>query len=251
MTGPPTLAATPRTAAPIVAAVPELWVEPVARYVERLVELCGPRLLAVTLYGPWPAASAGQGPTLSSVLVFDRMDLGILGDVGSEGHRFGRRGFAAPWVLTPTLIDRSRDTFPLELIEIVQQHVTPHGTDFFAGLALEAADVRLACERELRVLEIHLQRGVLTAGDNEEHLGRIGWHAVHSLLRVLAGLAWLSGRHEAAAPFELVATAEKLLARELPGVRRTLDHSDTAHRSKFQLLHADIQALGDTADRWP
>ena len=48
-----------------------------------------------------------------------------------------------------------------------------------------------------------------------------------------------------------VATAEKLLSRELPGVRRTLDHSDTAHWSKFNLLHADIQALGETADRWP
>jgi hypothetical protein len=231
--------------------VPEHWAEPVARYLERLAQLCGPRLLAVTFYGRWPAASAGQGPTVSSVAVFDRIDLSVLRAVGSEGHRFGRRGFTAPWVLTPALIESSRDSFPLELIEIVQHHTTPFGTDFFAGLAILPPDIRLACERELRVLEIHLQRGILTAGDDEEQLGRIAWHAVHSLLRVLAGLAWLSGRREPAAPFELVATAEKLLARELPGVRRTLDHSDTAHWSKFNLLHADIQALGETADRWP
>jgi len=251
MTLPAPITATASASAPSAAAVPELWAEPVARYVERLVELCGPRLLAVTLYGRWPEAPAGQGPTLASIAVFDRIDLGVLRAVGSEGHRFGRRGFAAPWVLTPTLIDRSRDTFPLELIEIVQQHVTPHGTDFFAGLAIEPADIRLACERELRVLEIHLQRGVLPAGDNEEQLGRIGTHALHTLLRVLTGLAWLSGQREPQPPFERVATAEKLLSRQLPGVRRTLDHSDTAYWSKFNLLHADIQALGETADRWP
>ena len=41
--------------------VPEQWAEPVAYYVERLVALCGSRLLAVTFYGPWPlAASQGQ-----------------------------------------------------------------------------------------------------------------------------------------------------------------------------------------------
>ncbi len=222
-----------------------------AGYIERLVALCGPRLLAVTLYGPWPVASAGQGPTLSSVAVFDRIDLDALAAVGSEGHRFGRQGIAAPWVLTPQLIDRSRDTFPLELIEIFEQHVTPHGTDFFVDLAIEATHVRLACERELRVLEIHMQRGVLTAGGNEEQLGRIAWHATHARLRVLSGLAWLSGQRQAERPFDRVATAEKLLGRNLPGVRRTLDNSDTAYRSKFNLLYADIQALGEMADRWP
>ncbi|HEX4142623.1 MAG TPA: hypothetical protein VHY91_03660 [Pirellulales bacterium] len=248
MTAPAPTPANPGVSA---ATVPEPWAEAVARYVERLAELCGPRLLAVTLYGRWPEAPAKRGPMLSSVAVFDRIDLATLRAVGREGHRFGRQGFAAPWVLTPTLIDRSRDTFPLELIEIVQQHTTPRGTEFFASLAIAPADVRLACERELRVLEIHLQRGVLTAGDDEEHLGRIGLHAVHALLRILNGLGWLSGRLEVMPPFELVAASEKLLSRELPGVRRALDHSDTAHWSKFNLLHADIQALGLAADRWP
>jgi hypothetical protein len=231
--------------------IPEDWTDPVAEYVERLVDLCGPRLLAVTLYGPWPLAAADKGPTLASVAVLDRVDLSALRRVGEEGYRFGRRGFAAPWVLTPATIDRSRDTFPLELIAIGQQHVTPHGADFFTDLALDPTHVRLACERELRVLGIHLERGVLSAGSDEEHLGRIGWHAVQSLIGVLRGLLWLTGQRNPLSPFNLVAASERLLDRELPGVRRTLDHSDTANWSKFEQLHADIQALGERADRWP
>ena len=92
---------------------------------------------------------------------------------------------------------------------------------------------------------------MLTAGDDEEQLGRIGHHALHPLMRVLGGLAWLAGRREAERPFEQLASIEKLLHRDLPGVRRTMDTSETAHRSKFKLLYADIQALGETADRWP
>ncbi|HTU24574.1 MAG TPA: hypothetical protein VMF30_04205 [Pirellulales bacterium] len=231
-------------------AVPPAWAEPVAWYVERLVALSGQRLEAITLYGHWPQEPARRGPTLSSVAVFDRIDLETLRRVGREGHRFGAWGFSAPWALTRTAIDRSRDTFPLELIEIVQRRAPLHGPDFFADLTIHPTHVRLACERELRVLEIHLQRGVLTAGDDEEHLGRVGAHALHTLLRILAGLAWLTGRYDYEGPFARVATAERLLDRELLGVRRTMDHSDTAYRHKFHLLHADIQALGDSADRW-
>jgi hypothetical protein len=231
-------------------AIPAPWVEPVAGYVERLVSLFGPRLLAATLYGPWPAAPDASGPTLASVAVFDRIDLEALRQFGQEGYRFGRQGFAAPWVLTPEGIESSRDTFPLELINIGQQHVTAHGRDFFGQLTIEPSHVRLACERELRVIGIHLERGVLTAGRDEEHLGRIVRHAGQSLGNVLRGLRWLAGQREAVGPFDLVAATEKLLGHELPGVRRTMDHSDTAYWSKFTQLHADIQALGQLADRW-
>jgi hypothetical protein len=232
-------------------AIPEHWAEPVAHYVERLVALCGPRLLGVTLYGPWRHQPAPSGPTLSSVVVFDRIDLEALRRVGEEGYRFGRQGLAAPWVLTPEGIDTSRDTFPLELIAIAAEHVTPHGTDYFGNLAIEPAHVRLACERELRVIEIHLERGLLTAGRDEEHLGRLVQHSGHSLLGVLRGLLWLNSQRKPLAPFELVGQSEKLLSRQLPGVRRSLDHADTAHWSKFQQFHADILALGRLADGWP
>jgi hypothetical protein len=220
-------------------------------YLARLGALCGPRLLSVAFYGPFDSHAAGAAGALTNAVIFDAVDLELLSRIAAEGARFGRAGIAAPWALTAALVDDSRDSFPLELIEIQQRHVTIFGPDFFSGLGFEPAHVRLQCERELKVIEIHLQRGLLAAAGDERLLGRVGLHLAQTLLRILRGLLWLGGDRVPRGGFELVAAVEPFVARGLPGVRRALDDSETASWSKFSDLHADVRALRDFADHLP
>jgi hypothetical protein len=222
--------------------------EPVARYVERLQTICGSDLLAVTFYGPLKAPLPGESAALANTAVFRTVDLELLARIARDGKRFGRSGIAAPWALTPQLIDESRDSFPLELWEIAQQHVCVYGQDYFADLVFEPAHVRLQCERELKVVEIHLQRGLLAAAGDERALGRLGRHLAHTLLRVLGGLAWLGGDREPRAIYDLVEKTEQSIGRELVGIRRLLDDSLAASWEEFAQLHADVQMLRETVD---
>ena len=93
---------------------------------------------------------------------------------------------AAPTVFTPAYLARSVDTFPLEFIEIQQQHVTVLGEDHFAPLVFEPAHVRLQCERELKVLEIGLQQGILVSQGRSESLKWLGDDVAERLLRACA-----------------------------------------------------------------
>ncbi len=221
----------------------------VADYVERLQAVCGPELLAVTFYGPLWRPAPGEPAALANASVFRSVDLAMLARIAHDGHRFGRCGIAAPWALTPELIEDSRDTFPLELIEIAAQPTTVFGPDLFSNLAFDTAHVRLQCERELKVIEIHLQRGLLAAAGDERALARLGHHLGHTLLRVLRGLAWLRGERTPRSAYGQVMAAETATGRSLAGVRKLLDDSVGIGWEAFSQLHDDVQALRETADR--
>jgi hypothetical protein len=222
--------------------------EPVAAYAARLQALCGPQLLAVTFYGPLRRPQPGQPTVLANAAVFRQVDLEMLARIAREGRHFGRSGIAAPWALTPELIAGSRDSFPLELLEIAVARVTVLGTDFFADLVFEPAHVRLQCERELKVIEIHLQRGLLAAAGDTRALGRLNRQLGHTMVRVLRGLAWLAGERRDRSTYELVDAVETSTGRHLSGVRQTFDDSLPASWEMFSQLHADVRALGESVE---
>lgn len=206
-------------------------------------------LRSLAVYG---AAVAGHFQpdhhAVQSVLVLASADLELIRKLAQAGSGQRRWRFAPPLVMTARSIDRSRDTFPLELLEIQQWHVTLLGDDLFAGLQFEPRDVRLQCERELKVLEIAMHHGLLAAHGHEEHLSLLSADLSDSLLRVLRGLVWLAGEREPQPRFHLIERVEKLIGRPLPGVCAALDRSDLAGWHKFQRLYDDLLALGQFAD---
>jgi len=219
------------------------------RYVARLNRLAGKQLLAAALYGVGlPDFLAGRNLAAQNVLVLERVDLDLLRRLATESTALARANFAAPLIMTPAYIEASRDTFPLELIEIQQQHLTLTGPDLFAPLAFEPSHVRLQCERELKTVLIGMHQRLLVSQGSEALLGVASRDVADALLRVLRGLVWLADQREARPPMQLVAAAERLVGRKLPGVYAALDDADTAGWHKFQQLYEDVQALGHFAD---
>ena len=57
-----------------------------------------------------------------------------------------QRGLATPLILTANEFSRSLDAFPFEFGAILADHEVVSGRDPFAGLAVDPADLRRACE---------------------------------------------------------------------------------------------------------
>ena len=221
----------------------------VGHYATRLQELCGDRVLALAIYAAAAAGSFDAGRhTVRSAVVFNKADLSTLRRLAEEGSRLGKHRIAAPLVFTPAFLKDSCDTFPLELIEIQQQHLTIFGEDYFAPLAFVDADIRLQCERELKVIEIGMNQGLLSCGGNERTLAKIGHELTEHLIRTLRGVLWLKGQRDGRPATQVVQEIEKLLERSLPGVWGTLDQADGTPWQHFSNLYADVQALGRFVD---
>ena len=143
--------------------------QPLEQYTQLVKELAGENARALTLFG---AIAAGvfdpNRHTVRNVLVLERVDLSFLRRLGEHGVKLGKARIAAPLIMTPGYVKASLDTFPLELLEIKQNHVTVFGDDYFDDLAFDDAHVRLQCERELKAILIGLRQGLLAAADQSE-----------------------------------------------------------------------------------
>jgi hypothetical protein len=221
----------------------------VREFVLYLRQPAGDRVLGLSVFG---AAAAGtidlEEQVVHTALVLDIVDLDLLERLAAEGARWDERRVAAPTVFTPGYIARSRDTFPLEFIEIQQQHVTVFGEDHFAPLAFDSTHVRLQCERELKVLEIGLQQGILVSQGRSESLQLLGDDVAERLLRALRGALWLKGTRHALPAAQVVEVAQRIFDRPLVGISGAIAHSGPTPWRQVRQLHADVQALGKLID---
>ena len=225
--------------------------QPLRSYAELVKELAGTNAKALTLFGAVATGSFDPGRhTARNVLVVDRVDLSMLRKLADQGTRLGKARIAAPLVMTPAYIKDSLDTFPLELIEIQQQHVTLFGDDHFVGLSFEDGHVRLQCERELKAILIGLRQGLLAAAGREKFIGALEMDVGEGLMRTLRGLLWLKGQKDAKPGSEVLTAAETIIERKLPGVRTALDPAAHHGWDEFESLYRDVETLGEITNAW-
>jgi len=224
---------------------------PIRDYVRLVEEVAGDSLKGLTLFGRIVGPSFDPTrSTARNVMVTERADLGMLRRLSEHGLRLGRVGIAAPLVMTPEYIEASCDTFPLEFIEIKQRRLTLRGEDFFGDLSFKDGDVRLQCERELKVLLIGLRQGLLSAAGREKFIEAVAADVGEAVLRALRGVLWLKGMKDDQPDGEVIDETQRIVGRKLPGVRRAMDPDATIGWSEFETLYGDVEALGEWVNAW-
>jgi len=231
--------------------IPESMREPVERYAGLIRELAGEKALALTLYG---AVTAGAFEpaihTVRNALVLESVDLDMLRRLSEHGAKLGKARISAPLIMTPEYIKASLDTFPLEMIEIHQQHVTLFGKDYFEDVTFEPAHIRLQCERELKTILIGMRQGLLAAAGRQRLVSELEIDISEGLVRTLRGLLWLKDDKEPRRATQVVAAVEKVIEKPLPGVRAALERGGEHGWDQFRNLYADVEALGGMVDAW-
>jgi hypothetical protein len=139
--------------------VPATIVAPMARYAERIKDLAGVNAHGLLLFGSALAPGALRRP-VDNLLLLAQDDLDLLRKLAGHGRTLIKDGIAAPLVMTSASIASSRDSFPLELLDISQYHAVVFGEDPFLDLVFEREHVRLQCERELKTVAIALRQRV-------------------------------------------------------------------------------------------
>lgn len=226
--------------------------EPMREFVATLRAILGDDLVSVTVYGATvlgdQEVAAVRSP-VQSVVVVAKFDLEKLRQLAAEGKRLLRQGIGAPVVLTPEFIAGSRDTFPLELLEMQRQHVTVLGDDPLAALTFERASVARQCERELKVILLGMHQRLLAAGGYERQLPALSSDSAEHFCRILAGMLWLKGRAGPMSRTQLVSAAEEVFGRKLAGVAAGLDAKRYEGWATYRALYDDVAALGQMADK--
>ncbi len=232
-------------------AIPQSMQVPVRGFAESLRKLGGENAKSLTLFGSVVSdTELSDRVSARSVLVLDTVDLDLLRRISDEGPRFGKQHIAAPLIMTPSYIKASCDTFPLELLDIQQNHIMVFGDDNFNDLSFDDSDIRHQCERELKVLAISLRQGLLAATGREKVITDVMQSAGDGLLRVIRGMLWLKGERTRLAGSKVVEEIARNFDCELLGTQLLLNKSGTLQPADFDRLYIDVEILGAIADAW-
>jgi hypothetical protein len=217
-----------------------------------LVEMFGPRLLSLVVYGPPIDAERPPTPTLA---VIDGLGTRDLEACSARVAKWQEIGLATPLFLAPREFARALDAFPLEFGAILAEHALVHGTNPFDGLQVDRAYLRHACEVQARSHLLHLREGYVETAGRGDAIADLVARSAEPLAALLRSVARLQGVDEAnvrviAADIErTIGVAEPTLSAVVSlGHDRALT-SDRARRIMPAYLDA-VERLVAHVDQW-
>ncbi len=224
---------------------------PIEQFTEQMRGLAAANGLALTLYGAITGGSFNKKRhTVRSIFVLKKVDLEMLRQLAKNGMKLGKAGIAAPLIMTPEYIEASLDTFPLELIEMQQSHITLFGEDYFKKLSFNDDHIRHACERELKSILIGMRQGLLAAAGREKLFAEVEADMAERLIRTLRGILWLKGQKESHPALEVASEVEKVIEFKLPGLKDALSEAGEHGWDAFRMLYGEIEVLVEIVDAW-
>ena len=234
-----------------VTAIPEKRRNTYREFAQLLAALAGDNLLGLCGFGGWVVDDPcyADAPA-SSVLVLRRVDLTLLDELARRGSKFGRQRIAAPLIMMPEYIEASCDVFPLELLEIQQLHARISGEDHFPALTFARTDLRLQCERELKVELMQLRQGLIAAAGRHKLLHELCVSAAERTMRIVRGVLHLLGKEAPPLARDVLETTAEVTGVNLVTLARALLAADRLDFADFRRCYAEAEALAAYVDKF-
>ena len=192
---------------------------------------------------------------INSVVVLKKMDLKFLELLAPLGKKFGKKGVAAPLIMTPTYIHKSLDVFPIEFFNIKLFHQTVFGEDIFKVVNIENSNLRHQCERELKVKLIGLRQGYISAAGDKNILARGFIESIAGYMPLFKGIIFLLGKEVPRNNGEILSVLEEVSGVPMNVFRLVLNHKRQKTKPSIDQLNTvfgdyyeAIEKLGEITD---
>lgn len=127
-------------------------------FIDNLINIYGDVLISVVIYGS--AASGEFSDKCSNInllVVLKDTGLKTLAKAASLVNKYRFRNIQ-PVFLSQEYISNSCDVFPIEFIDMQENHLTLYGNDVLKGIAIDLKNLRFQCEQELKGRIMNLKR---------------------------------------------------------------------------------------------
>jgi hypothetical protein len=158
---------------------------PLQPVVEDLQRIFGTRLKAVLRYGWRPR------DRMPSLALVESMTLEDLSACAARTLQWHRSGCATPLLLTAHEFARSLDAFPIEYDEILATSELVAGAHPFTGLSISRADLRRACEVQVKSHLLHLREDYLEGAARPSHVAALVKESAPAFVALIRHLARL------------------------------------------------------------
>ena len=225
-----------------------------ADFVNRARDIYRDELVSIILYGS--AASGEFSARHSNVniaVILRDTSLANLSRIAPLLNKYKFRPLKVIF-FTEIYIKNSADVFPIEFLDIKENHKILYGSDLLAGLKIDIKNLRFQCEQELKSKILSVKR-VYLAGMNDPDLDKLllkfftsSLHVLRNILRLKKGsAAYLKGEilDGIAVEFHIdISGMKKILAAKTAD--RRLPRKDAA--ALFNSFVNDLEKISDIVD---
>lgn len=163
-------------------------------YLEQMLALHGDNIISIVIYGS--ATGVDFNPKTSDinmVIIFKKLDFEDFKKSLKLVSRGISKKIVAPLFLTRWHVDTSADVFPVEFLEIKENHVLVYGEDIFGPLEIKQENIRLQCEQQIKGKLIRIRQAYLEIGLKRKGIEALLKESLSSFIPIFRNLLRLKG----------------------------------------------------------
>jgi hypothetical protein len=162
-------------------------------FIDQLKAAYGDGLVSVIIYGS--GASGESSRRHSNINIAVILKDASLRNLARSSGALGRYKFRLldPVFFTEDYLKTSADVFPIEFLDIKENHIVLYGSDPVKDLPIDLKNLRFQCEQELKVRLINVKRSYLRL-KNSGDLRALLFRSATSVLHIARNLLRLKGK---------------------------------------------------------
>jgi len=167
----------------------------VGPYLQNLFAVHNENIVSVFVYGS--ATGKDFVPKRSDInllIVFRQLQFGDLKKSLKIVSKGIEKKITAPLFLTRRHIETSADVFPIEFMELKENHILLYGEDIWGELEIDKRNIRLQCEEQIKGKLIRLRQAYLEVGLKKKGLEALIKESLYALLPIFRNMLRLKGK---------------------------------------------------------
>jgi predicted nucleotidyltransferase len=163
-------------------------------FVEDYKKLFGHDLVSVILFGSATGEDFRPGKSdINVMIVLSEAGIDHLDQAFGAVEKWRKKKFAVPLFLTETYVKTSLDVFPVEYLDLRENHLLVHGKDILESLSFQPDSVRLQCEREVKGKLLLLRKAFMESAGKGKALREVIRQSIQAFVAIFKALLFLKG----------------------------------------------------------
>lgn len=160
----------------------------------------GNELVSLIIYGSAAGGYYVKGKSdINLLVVLTQGGADRLEDSLDIVKQWNKRRVAVPWVMTASFIDKSLDCYPIEFLNLKNNHILIYGEDVLAQLQFRPEELRLQIEKEIKGKLILLRQGYLETAGSSRQIRQLISRSLTAFVSIFNALIYLK---QAAVPHQ-------------------------------------------------
>jgi predicted nucleotidyltransferase len=177
------------------------------KFSEEIIKPLGNDLVALIVYGSKAAGDFFKDSDFNTLIVMETIDTKLLAAISKPVEKWVKKGQPIPLIFTRKSILSSQDVFPIEFLDIIDNHILLSGTDIFSGMIIDRKNLRLEIEREFKSKLIRLNQAYIMAGRDRNKAKKLLSRSVSTIIALIKASIRLYGKNAPSKKIDIIKAA--------------------------------------------